>query len=834
MAFSNLKFGTFCAAILVCFLMTVSSSAITVAEPVAIQSPSEAILDVGTLQVVDSLNPFVGLNDEAHVFYGMVYDGLQSVGDDLGSVPNLATSWWIVPTTDPELQASGEPYGSVWEYNLTTNADWTDGVPFTADDAVWSLNLNCDPLNFNSMWEYQPYAYFMQYAERITAEKIRIHFYDRTTGVPIASAFGDSLFIPIVPKHLLQDKSPSEISFNWSGLLATNPPMVGTGPFMPTGSLLNEWRNDGRITLVRNPGYHGLADYGKSIHYDKLVLRYYSDPISLRNDLVSGVLDTAQLSPQTYLTLKDDISTGNITSVAAYDSLKCTNYWTDISFNMYAAGPNPARLDPFVRWAMAMATDKATIVDSHYKGLADVGSTLISPVNSFWHLELSADEQFEFNLTLAAALLELSGYVDVNADGIRECTDESMAYLEGWALEGAPLTFEFIVSNERSEEVEIAQFLEALYAAIGIDLEIQIVDPTIVPLSLYSRNYDMALWHWSSDPDPNYILFVETEAAWTGWSDNCYSNPSYEENYTNSVSALDRGERKAYVDNCQAINYVDAPYIVLAYPYQTYAWRTDTFSGWGDWAADPGRSMDAKWGANPLWFDLRPVGDQHPVTSIEALGTSGRGGWYVSPVTVYLNATDDLSGVNNTYYKLGSGSWQEYTVPLVVSSNGNQTLEYYSVDVGGNEEPQWTTYFHIDTQAPEFVSTSIVSEGHGKAHWEYGLKDSVSGVFQSQYSLDNGTSWETVNVRTKVTTGSMPELGTHTIMIRVWDNAGNYAENSFTITVSQHETIIFGLTLFGMIALFAAAVVVVLLIVLILMRRKTAPPAGGEIQPPIP
>jgi hypothetical protein len=33
-------------------------------------------------------------------------------------------------------------------------------------------------------------------------------------------------------------------------------------------------------------------------------------------------------------------------------------------------------------------------------------------------------------------------------------------------------------------------------------------------------------------------------------------------------------------------------------------WRTDTFSNWGDWAADPGRSLDAYWGVNPLLFDL--------------------------------------------------------------------------------------------------------------------------------------------------------------------------------------------------------------------------------------
>lgn len=834
MSHTGSSLGLLFAAIAVGFVMAVPSSVISLAEPVAIQSPSESVLRIGTLQVVDTLNPFIGINDASYMFYSMVYDGLQSIGNDLGPVPDLATSWWIVPETDPELVASGELFGSVWEYNLTTHANWSDGTPFTADDVVFTINLQCSVGNYSTMWTYQPYTYFMSYAEKVSDHQVRIHFFDRLSGEPKPVAFGNSLTMPIVPKHKLESMTAAEIGFNWSGTFTTNPPIVGTGPFIPTMSLRQDWLRDGNMTLIRNPDYHGLLDYGTSIHFDKLVLRYYLDPIALRNDLVNGELDTAQLSPETYLALKDDISTGNISSVETYDGLKCTNYWTDIGFSMNVAGPNPARLDPFVRWAMAMATDKATIVDNYYLGLAEAGSTLISPVNSFWHLQLSADEQFEFNLTAAATILELSGYVDVNANGIRECTNESLAYLEGWVPENTPLTFEFIVSQERSGELSIAQFLKSLYALIGIDLQIYVVDEATLATIVYSYNYDMVLWYWSSDPDPNYILFAESKVAWNCWSDNMYTDPYYEENYTNSVSALDKAERKTFVDNCQLINYVDSPYIVLAYPYQTYAWRTDTFSGWGDWAANPGRSLDAEWGANPLLFDLMPIDDQPPVTSIDVLGTSGEGGWHISPVTVYLNATDDISGVNHTYYKLGSGSWQEYTAPFSMSSNGNQTLEYYSVDVSGNEEQHWTTYIHIDTRVPEVVSMSVISEGNGTAHWNYTLKDNSSGIFRSQYSLDNGTSWVTVNDLTNVTTGSWPELGTHTIMIRVWDNAGNYAEDSMTFTLSENETIIFGLTLLGVIAILAAVVVVLLLVAFMLMRKKAVPPAGGETEPPAP
>jgi len=85
-----------------------------------------------------------------------------------------------------------------------------------------------------------------------------------------------------------------------------------------------------------------------------------------------------------------------------------------------------------------------------------------------------------------------------------------------------------------------------------------------------------------------------------------YTSDAYEENYSLSIMEFDEDQRKVYTDNAQRENYQDAYYIILAYPYQTYAWRTDTFSGWGDWDEDPGRSLDAFWTGNPLYFDLVP------------------------------------------------------------------------------------------------------------------------------------------------------------------------------------------------------------------------------------
>jgi len=128
----------------------------------------EKVLRIGLPGVVDSLNPFVGLTEESLLFYGLVYDRLQSVDESMDPRSNLATDWWIVPETE---SGTGEPFGSVWQYNLTTNAEWHDGVPLTADDVVFTMNLNCDDDNYSFIWAYQPYAHFMHFAEAIDSRQ---------------------------------------------------------------------------------------------------------------------------------------------------------------------------------------------------------------------------------------------------------------------------------------------------------------------------------------------------------------------------------------------------------------------------------------------------------------------------------------------------------------------------------------------------------------------------------------------------------------------------------------------------------------------------------------
>lgn len=574
------------------------------------EDETEKVLKIGFMQPVDSLSPMLGLNDAAYVFYGLVYDNPHCIDTQMEIESNLVIGTRPVPASDPEIAVAGRPYGSIWEYDITPNARWHDGEPFLIDDFVWNMNLHMT--YYDAMWAFQPYSFFMEKVEKVDEDTARIYYFNRDTEEPMACAYAYLLAVPMLPRHLLSTWTPFEIAFNWTGIFPNEAiPLVGTGPFMVTSQLESEFRDGDHLTLVRNPNYHWDEDKGKNISFDKVVMYFYDDATSMRLALTSGDLDIAQFPPENYKALKDGIADGTYSNLQAYDGRKCTQYWTEIEFCMNDGGPNPSRLDPAIRQALATATDKSYIVNNYYRGLADEGTTLIPAINTKWHYEPTADEKFPYDPDLAEEMLDDAGYrYPYDNAEFRVATTDSLAVKEGWVSEGKQLVYHMYIRREYPEEALIAQYLKEKWAEIGVGIDYDVVDEAYMSTQVYSYEYDTCIWYWSADIDPNYMLFCQSKIAWSGWSDNKYYNESYEENYWASVSAMDYDERKEYVDNCQRVHYRDAAFIIMATPYQTYVWRTDTFENWGDWDENPGMSMDNFWTGNPLFFELEYIGEE--------------------------------------------------------------------------------------------------------------------------------------------------------------------------------------------------------------------------------
>jgi len=115
------------------------------------------------------------------------------------------------------------------------------------------------------------------------------------------------------------------------------------------------------------------------------------------------------------------------------------------------------------------------------------------------------------------------------------------------------------------------------------------------------------------------------------------------------------------------------------------------------------------WSCWPKYFDDMPDLDVYgtlvtalpcPNTAITLDGDAGWDDWWVSDVTVTLEAVGGEGGPDYTMYSVDGGTWQAYDAPFVISGDGIHTLECYSVDIAGNYEPVQTLDVWIDATVP--------------------------------------------------------------------------------------------------------------------------------------
>jgi hypothetical protein len=115
-----------------------------------------------------------------------------------------------------------------------------------------------------------------------------------------------------------------------------------------------------------------------------------------------------------------------------------------------------------------------------------------------------------------------------------------------------------------------------------------------------------------------------------------------------------------------------------------------------------------------------------PVTALSLAGTKYYiAGEYKSAVTVTLTATDNLSGIANTYYTVDGGASTSYTGPIVLTAVGKHTVTAHSVDVAGNTETAHSASFTIIGPTATRVTAT---PNPAKAGQKVTLKASVSSL----------------------------------------------------------------------------------------------------------
>jgi large repetitive protein len=123
-----------------------------------------------------------------------------------------------------------------------------------------------------------------------------------------------------------------------------------------------------------------------------------------------------------------------------------------------------------------------------------------------------------------------------------------------------------------------------------------------------------------------------------------------------------------------------------------------------------------------------------PMTTASVPDSTFPSGWYAAPVTVTLSATDNLSGLDTTYYSIDGGSAQTYGPPFQVGK-GVHIMTFWSRDLAGNVEDRAgnSMTLKVDNIAPSITGTATSSSNangwyNGPVTVHFTCSDAETGI----------------------------------------------------------------------------------------------------------
>ena len=273
--------------------------------------------------------------------------------------------------------------------------------------------------------------------------------------------------------------------------------LVGTGPWM-----LTDWVDGSSMTYAKNPSYWGFDEKypGNRLPYlDGLTGLVMTDDATILSALRSGQLDyvgTAGVAEQLSLAEKASLERTNPDIALFPWSIRSENTMT---FNM--SRDTVLSQDVRARRAMQMALDLETINNTYFKGLAQwepqgmLGPAVSGYFTPFEEWPADVQRGFMYDPEGAEKLLDEAGYPR-GADGTR---------------------FKVELETIGSNDLDYRQLAVTFWDAIGIDVEISIVDGTTYGAHVREHSYpEMTDWIAANTfIHPNAVFsWAYSESAW--------------------------------------------------------------------------------------------------------------------------------------------------------------------------------------------------------------------------------------------------------------------------------------------------------------------------------
>lgn len=425
-------------------------------------------------EIPDGMNALVSADYTASQHQSFVHlMTLVQYDEDLRPVPYLARAWEVA-----------DDHSSL-TFHLRDDVRWHDGTKTTAYDVEFTYLRATDPET-----GFPNASFWTHYGRGPGAVEVVDSFTIRIAMRPHAEFMDPWRTFAIMPRHLLEDVPAAELKRHPFGARCP----VGNGPFR-----FVEHRQDESWTFAANP--HFPEGLGGRPYLDRIVYRVIPEQTTLLTELLTGSVDIF-IAP-----LPEQART-----IAESDAADLRSYrWRQYVYVGWNAR-RPQFADPRVRRAITLATRRESLVKALLQGYGTVINTGVLPFH--WAYDEAFADTLRHDPEAARAFLDEAGWVDRDADGVRESPD------------GIPLRFTIRYNQGNRIRQDIAEAMQAQLAEVGIAARPVVVEwATLVEqLTSPERNFDGVVMGWVvefkiDDSDLFHSEKIDEPFAWAGIRD---------------------------------------------------------------------------------------------------------------------------------------------------------------------------------------------------------------------------------------------------------------------------------------------------------------------------
>ena len=475
--------------------------------PATPEHPADTVI-IGIQSDIQSWNPFLADDATSEELLTLVYPSLAVEQVDYRQHP---------PSFAPALAESWEfsEDGLSLTFKLRPDAAWSDGVPVTSGDLIFSWRAQTSEA---IGWLWSDITDNIESVEALDEHTVRYTFSHRYPYQLMDVNDG-----PIVPAHAWQD-IPFEAweDTNWSEHV------VSAGPYVPVAHTRQQ-----EIIFERNPSYF----MPERPRLSRLVFRVVPAKSALFNQLLAGDID-----------LVDDIPPSEAGRVQADPDLELRIFadrsYTHICWNL----DKDLFVDPTVRRALGMAIDRDALIDVVYNGFAQPS---VGPVLSTMWAHNRDLAPLPYDPTAAVELLAEAGWSDSDNNGTLD-------------RNGREFEFEFLAPAESEVRQDIALMIERDLGRIGIEVVPRFIEFGALQAALAEGDFDAFANRWIEPTQ------VDLEGIWRSappdtptFNFGRYSSPEVDRLLDEAAEAPDFATQKPILDRIQEIIVADQPYTFL-------------------------------------------------------------------------------------------------------------------------------------------------------------------------------------------------------------------------------------------------------------------------------